>query len=65
MHSQSTALGDPIHGAFYQQEVGDPRAEGQLHQKSQTFPVCLACHAPMRPVPRAPSSMRSLHSRRA
>jgi hypothetical protein len=46
MHSQSTALSDPIHGAFYQQEVGDPRAEGQLHQKSQTFPVCLACHAP-------------------
>ncbi|MCU0767147.1 MAG: cytochrome c family protein [Gammaproteobacteria bacterium] len=46
MHAQSTALADPLHGAFYQQEVGDPRAEGQLHQKTQTFPVCLACHAP-------------------
>jgi len=46
MHAQSTALADPLHGAFYQQEVGDPRAEGQIHQKTQTFPVCLACHAP-------------------
>jgi len=46
MHAQSTALSDPIHGAFYQQEVGDPKAEGQLHKASQTFPVCLSCHAP-------------------
>jgi nitrate/TMAO reductase-like tetraheme cytochrome c subunit len=46
MHAQSTALADPIHGAFYRQEVGDPKAEGQLHKQSKTFPVCLSCHAP-------------------
>jgi len=46
MHSQSTALSDPLHGAFYRQEVGDPTQEGQLHKKSGKFPVCLACHAP-------------------
>lgn len=46
MHAKSTALTDPIHGAFYQQEVGDPKAEGQVHKKSGTFPVCLNCHAP-------------------
>jgi hypothetical protein len=46
MHAQSTALADPIHGAFYKQEVGDPKAEGQLHKASGTFPVCLSCHAP-------------------
>ncbi|MFE8032418.1 cytochrome c family protein [Thiohalocapsa marina] len=46
MHANSTALSDPIHGAFYQMEVGDPRAEGQVHKKSGTFPICLQCHAP-------------------
>jgi hypothetical protein len=46
MHAKSTALTDPIHGTFYQQEVGDPKAEGQVHKKSGTFPVCLNCHAP-------------------
>jgi nitrate/TMAO reductase-like tetraheme cytochrome c subunit len=46
MHAQSTALSDPIHGAFYQQEVGDPTAEGMVHKKSGKFPLCLNCHAP-------------------
>jgi hypothetical protein len=46
MHAQSTPLADPLHGAFYQQEVGDPTQEGQLHKKTNSFPVCLACHAP-------------------
>ncbi|CRI63534.1 Pentaheme cytochrome c [Thiocapsa sp. KS1] len=46
MHAQSTALSDPIHGTFYEMEVGDPKAEGQIHKKSGTFPVCLQCHAP-------------------
>jgi len=46
MHAKSTALADPIHGTFYQQEVGDPKAEGQLHKKMGNFPVCLGCHAP-------------------
>lgn len=46
MHAQSTALSDPIHGAFYRQEVGDPTVEGVLHQKSGKFPLCLQCHAP-------------------
>jgi len=46
MHAKSTALRDPIHELLYRQEVGDPRAEGQLHQRSQRYPVCLQCHAP-------------------
>lgn len=46
MHAKSTALKDPIHGAFYQMEAGDPTKEGVLHKKSGTFPVCLQCHAP-------------------
>jgi hypothetical protein len=46
MHAKSTALKDPIHGAFYGMEVGDPTAEGQVHKKSGTFPICLQCHAP-------------------
>jgi len=46
MHAKSTALSDPIHGAFYRQEVGSPTEEGQVHKKSGTFPVCLQCHAP-------------------
>ncbi|QGU33915.1 cytochrome c family protein [Thermochromatium tepidum ATCC 43061] len=46
MHAKSTALSDPIHGLFYQQEVGDPTAEGMVHKKSGKFPLCLYCHAP-------------------
>ncbi|AGA33681.1 Cytochrome c family protein [Thioalkalivibrio nitratireducens DSM 14787] len=46
MHAKSTALRDPIHELLYRQEVGDPREEGQVHQRSQRFPVCLQCHAP-------------------
>ncbi|MGF1546092.1 MAG: multiheme c-type cytochrome, partial [Thiotrichales bacterium] len=45
MHAQSTALTDPIHGAFYRSEVGDPTQEGQT-MKDGKFPVCLGCHAP-------------------
>jgi len=44
MHAQSTALSDPIHGAFYRKVVGDPQADGvTLNGK---YPVCLQCHAP-------------------
>jgi hypothetical protein len=46
MHSQSTALTDPLHGAFYQQEAGSPTEEGVLHKKSGKYPPCMACHAP-------------------
>jgi len=46
MHAKSTALRDPIHEMMYRQEVGDPRAEDQLHKASQRYPVCLQCHAP-------------------
>ncbi len=45
MHAQSTALSDPIHGAFYRSEIGDPTLEGQT-MKDGKFPVCLNCHAP-------------------
>ncbi len=46
MHAKSTALKDPIHEAFYRSEVGDPRREGERHNRSGTYPVCLKCHAP-------------------
>jgi len=46
MHSQSTALSDPIHATFYKQVVGDPTEEGVLHKASGKYPVCLQCHAP-------------------
>jgi hypothetical protein len=46
MHAQSTALTDPLHGAFYQMEAGSPTEEGVLHKKSGKYPVCLSCHAP-------------------
>jgi len=46
MHAKSTALSDPIHGAFYQFLMGDPRQEGVVHKKSGSYPVCLKCHAP-------------------
>ena len=47
MHAKSTALKDPIHEAMYQMEVGSPTEEGVKHKKSQTYPVCLQCHAPV------------------
>jgi hypothetical protein len=45
MHGQSTALQDPIHGAFYRFVIGDPKKEG-VKTKKGTYPVCLKCHAP-------------------
>lgn len=45
MHSQSTALKDPIHGAFYRYVMGSPTEEG-LKSKKGAYPVCLNCHAP-------------------
>ncbi|MBF0126130.1 MAG: cytochrome c family protein [Magnetococcales bacterium] len=47
MHAKSTALTDPIHGAVYQMEAGDPSQEGVLHKATNAFPVCLQCHAPI------------------
>jgi len=45
MHANSSALKDPIHGAFYRNVVGDPTREGvELQGK---FPVCLKCHVPV------------------
>ncbi|NOQ65444.1 MAG: cytochrome c family protein [Methyloprofundus sp.] len=44
MHANSTALKDPIHGAFYKAVVGDPTQEGLT--KQDKYPVCLQCHAP-------------------
>jgi len=44
MHANSTALKDPIHGAFYKAVVGNPTQEGV--KKGGKFPVCLQCHAP-------------------
>lgn len=44
MHAQSTALNDPIHGAFYGKVIGDPTEEGLT--KKGKYPVCLRCHAP-------------------
>lgn len=46
MHSQSSALSDPIHGAFYKMLIGDPTKEGVTHKKTGKFPICLQCHAP-------------------
>ncbi|MBF0614961.1 MAG: cytochrome c family protein [Magnetococcales bacterium] len=47
MHAKSTALTDPIHGAVYRMEAGDPSEEGVTHKVTGTFPVCLQCHAPI------------------
>lgn len=44
MHAQSSALKDPIHGAFYRKVMGDPTEEGV--NKKGKYPVCLKCHAP-------------------
>lgn len=46
MHANSTAIKDPIHGAFYQTLVGSPRQEGAKHKISGKYPICLKCHAP-------------------
>ena len=45
MHAQSTALKDPIHGAFYKQVIGDPTKENVRTAKGK-YPVCLQCHSP-------------------
>ncbi len=45
MHAQSSALKDPIHGAFYGMVIGDPKKEG-VKTKAGKYPVCLNCHAP-------------------
>ena len=44
MHANSSALKDPIHGAFYRKVIGDPTKEGVT--KKEKYPVCLRCHAP-------------------
>jgi hypothetical protein len=46
MHAQSSALKDPIHGAFYKNVMGSPTAV-DLRSKKGKYPVCLKCHAPM------------------
>ena len=40
MHANSSALKDPIHGAFYKNVIGDPTQEG-VKTKKGTYPVCL------------------------
>lgn len=45
MHANSSALKDPIHGAFYQNVMGSPTEENL--RKNGKFPVCLKCHAPV------------------
>jgi hypothetical protein len=44
MHANSTALKDPIHGAFYNAVIGSPEQEGL--KKNGKYPVCLQCHSP-------------------
>lgn len=44
MHANSTALKNPIHGAFYKAVIGSPEQEG-IKNKGK-YPVCLQCHAP-------------------
>jgi hypothetical protein len=46
MHANSSALKDPIHGAFYQRVAGDPTQEGVTMKATGKYPVCLKCHAP-------------------
>jgi len=46
MHANSSALKDPIHGAFYNLVAGDPTQEGVKTKKGK-YPVCLKCHAPV------------------
>lgn len=45
MHANSSALKDPIHGAFYKNVMGDPLEEDL--RKEGKYPVCLKCHAPV------------------
>lgn len=45
MHANSSALKDPIHGAFYKNVMGSPTQEGLT--KKGKYPVCLKCHAPV------------------
>ncbi len=51
MHANSSALKDPIHGAFYKKVMGDPTQEGvrgpQIPVKKDKYPVCHKCHAPV------------------
>jgi hypothetical protein len=51
MHANSSAMNDPIHGAFYKKVMGDPTQEGvrgpQIPVKKDKYPVCLKCHAPV------------------
>lgn len=51
MHDNSSALKDPIHGAFYRKVMGDPTQEDlrgpQIPVKKEMYPVCLKCHAPV------------------
>jgi len=51
MHARSSALADPIHGAFYRKVMGDPTKEGirgpNIPVKKNKYPVCLKCHAPI------------------
>ena len=46
MHGQSTAISDPIHGAFYNKLVGSPLKADMKMKENGKFPVCLLCHAP-------------------
>jgi len=46
MHANSSALNDPIHGAFYRNVVGDPTEEG-VKAGNGKYPVCHKCHAPV------------------
>jgi hypothetical protein len=46
MHANSSAMKDPLHGAFYRNVIGDPTQEGVKTKKGQ-YPVCLKCHAPV------------------
>jgi nitrate/TMAO reductase-like tetraheme cytochrome c subunit len=46
MHANSSAMKDPIHGAFYRNVAGDPTQEGVTLKANGKFPVCLKCHAP-------------------
>jgi hypothetical protein len=46
MHANSSALNDPIHGAFYKNVIGDPTLE-DVKTKKGMYPVCLKCHAPV------------------
>ncbi|MBF0140864.1 MAG: cytochrome c family protein [Magnetococcales bacterium] len=46
MHSQSSALNDPIHKVMYAIQAGDPTQEDVKLKATGGYPVCLKCHAP-------------------